>query len=73
SQFAASQVASLATNIHEPDWTRNSRRKSIHKNNTKLEHYPPFLAVDMLIGNVQEFKVLQAVRRGFPAGINGNG
>jgi hypothetical protein len=31
------------------------------------------LAVDMLIGNVQEFKLLLAVERGFPVSINGNG
>jgi hypothetical protein len=41
--------------------------------NTKLEQYPPFLAVDMLIGNVQEFMLLLALERGFPVGINGNG
>jgi hypothetical protein len=31
------------------------------------------LAVDMLIGNVQEFMLLLAEERGFPVSINGNG
>jgi hypothetical protein len=31
------------------------------------------LAVDMLSGNVQEFKLLLALERGFPVSIDGNG
>jgi len=41
--------------------------------NTHLGHYSALLAVDMLIGNVQEFMLLLAVERGFPVSINGNG
>jgi hypothetical protein len=31
------------------------------------------LAVDMFVGNVQEFMLLLAVEEGFPVGMNGNG
>jgi hypothetical protein len=31
------------------------------------------LAVDMLVANMQKSMLLQAIERGFPADINGNG